>query len=127
MLVIRLQRTGRKNYPSYKIVVKDKTKSAKGGRSVEEVGFYNPSTKEKNIKGERIKYWMGVGAKPSPTVHNFLVREKIIEGKKIPKHKKAKKKEEEATAAVPVVKAPEAQQTPEKPKETVDEVKKEGV
>ncbi len=90
MLVIRLQRTGRKNYPSYKIVVKDKTKSAKGGRFVEEVGFYNPSTKEKIVKGERIKYWMGVGAKPSPTVWNMLVQDKIVEGKKIAKHKKPK-------------------------------------
>lgn len=89
MLVIRLHRTGRRNYPSYKIVVTEKTKSAKGGRSIEEVGFYNPATKEKIVKGDRIKYWMSVGAKPSSTIHNLLIGEKIIEGKKIPKHKSA--------------------------------------
>ena len=91
MLVIRLHRTGRKNYPSYKIVVTDKQKSSTGGRFVEEVGFYNPATKEKILKGERIKYWISVGAQPSATIHNLLIREKVIEGKKIPKHKLPKK------------------------------------
>lgn len=119
MLVIRLQRTGRKNYPSYKIVVKEKTKSAKGGRVVEEVGFYNPSTKEKVVKGDRIKYWMSVGAKPSPTMHNFLINEKIIEGKKIAKHKKPKTKEG-ASAAPAAVQAPV-----ENPVESVKEPLKE--
>ncbi len=91
MLVIRLQRTGRTNYRSFKVVVTEKTKSARHGRSVEEVGFYNPSTKEKSLKGERIKYWISVGAQPSATVHNLLISDKIIEGKKIPKHKLSKK------------------------------------
>ena len=90
MLVIRLHRTGRRNYPSYKIVVTEKQKSSTGGRFVEEVGFYNPATKEKILKGERIKYWISVGAQPSATIHNLLIREKVIEGKKIPKHKKPK-------------------------------------
>lgn len=106
MLVIRLQRTGRRNYRSFKIVVDEKKRSASGGRFVEDVGFYNPETKEKNLKGERVKYWMSVGAKPSPTVWNLLVQEKIVEGKKIPKHKKPKEKEEAAAQA-------EAKQEPE--------------
>ena len=71
-------------------MVADKKNSAHAGRSVEEVGFYNPATKEKIVKAERIKYWMSVGAKPSATVHNLLISEKVIEGKKIPKHKSAK-------------------------------------
>ncbi|MDI6603103.1 MAG: 30S ribosomal protein S16 [Patescibacteria group bacterium] len=94
MLVIRLFRTGKKNQPSFKIVVIDKRKSATKGPYVEEVGFYNPLTKEKVLKQERVKYWLSVGAKLSPTVHNLLVSEKIIEGKKIPLHKKAKALEE---------------------------------
>ena len=50
MLTIRLHRTGRTNYPSFKIVVTDKTKSSTGGRFIEEVGFYNSATKEKVLK-----------------------------------------------------------------------------
>ena len=93
MLVIRLFRTGKKNQPSFKIVVTDKRESSTTGRSVEEVGFWNPLTKEKVLRQERIKYWLSVGAKPSPTVFNLLVSEKIVEGKKIDVHKKAKMKE----------------------------------
>ncbi|MBI2642638.1 MAG: 30S ribosomal protein S16 [Candidatus Wildermuthbacteria bacterium] len=108
MLTIRFHRTGRTNYPSFKIVVTDKTKSSTGGRFIEEVGFFNPATKEKVLKPERLKYWISVGAKPSPTVWNLLVQEKVVEGTKLPKHKKPKKKEETA----PVAAAP-AKQTPE--------------
>ena len=83
MLVIRLFRVGKKNQPSFKIVVTDKRKAANRGRFVEEVGFWNPLTKEKVLRKERINYWISVGAKPSDTIHNLLVEEKIIEGKKI--------------------------------------------
>lgn len=99
MLVIRFFRVGKKNQPSFKIVVTDKRKPPKGGEFLEEVGFYNPLTKEKILRQERIKYWLSVGAKPSDTVYNLLVKEKIIEGKKIPVHKKAKKPAPAETAA----------------------------
>lgn len=92
MLVIRLLRTGKKNQPFFRIVVTDKRNPPRAGRFVEKVGFWNPLTKERKINGERIKYWLSKGAQTSDTVHNFLIDEKIIEGKKIAKHKKAKKK-----------------------------------
>lgn len=101
MLVIRLFRTGKKNQPFFKIVVTDKRKPARAGRFVEQVGFWNPLTKEKVLKQDRIRYWLSVGAKPSSTIHNMLVSEKIIEAKKIPKHKKSKKKAEEKAAESP--------------------------
>src|SRR3989344_6199230 len=91
MLTIRLFRVGRKNQPAFKIVVTDKRKSSTRGRFVEEVGVYNPLTKQRNLKGDRVKYWISVGAKPSDTVHNMLVADKVIEGQKLPKHKKSKK------------------------------------
>jgi small subunit ribosomal protein S16 len=100
MLVIRFFRVGKKNQPSFKIVVTDKRKSSTAGRSTEEVGFYNPLTKEKNLKQERIKYWMSVGAKPSATVYNLLVSEKIIEGKKILKQKKSKKEAKKPSESI---------------------------
>lgn len=90
MLVIRFLRTGKKNQPSFKIVVTDKRNPPRGGRFVEIVGFWNPLTKEKILKQDRIKYWLSVGAKPSATVYNLLIREKILEGKKIPVHKTKK-------------------------------------
>ena len=91
MLTIRLFRVGRKNQAAFKIVVTDKRNAASRGRFVEEVGFYNPLTKQRNLKGDRVKYWMSVGAKPSDTVYNMLVTDNVIEGKKRPQHKKAKK------------------------------------
>ena len=130
MLVIRFLRVGKKNQPFFKIVVTDKRKPPRAGRFVEELGFYNPLKKEKALKAERIKYWMSVGAKPSDTVYNLLISEKVIEGKKIDVHKKSKKKKEEAAASVetptptPIPAAAEtAAVKDEKPKET--EVSKE--
>jgi len=98
MLVIRFFRIGKKNQPSFKIVVTDKRKSSVKGRYVEEVGFFDPLKDKKFLRAERIKYWISVGAKPSPTVHNLLVSEKIIEGKKIHKFKKSKKKPSDVKA-----------------------------
>ena len=105
MLMIRFMRIGRRNQPSFKIVVTEKTKSSTGGRFVEEVGFYNPVTKEKIMQAERIRYWISQGAQPTPTISNLLISEKVTEGEKIPKHKKSKKKEEAAASAA----APTAQ------------------
>ncbi len=93
MLVIRLMRIGKKNQPCFKIIVTEKKNPPTGGNFVEEVGFLNPLTKEKVLKKDKIQHWLSLGAKPSETVYNLLVSEKIIEGKKIPKHKKPKPKE----------------------------------
>lgn len=126
MLVIRLFRVGKKNQPSFKIVVTDKKNPPKSGRFVEQVGFYNSRTKEKNLKQERIKYWLGVGAQPSPTLHNLLVTEKIIEGKKIPLHKKSKKPAEASPVATPATpEAPAPVATAKPTEEKSDEVKEE--
>ena len=141
MLVIRFFRVGKKKQPSFKIVVTDKRNPPSGGRFVEEVGFLNPFTKEKNLKAERIKYWISKGAKPSDSVYNLLIKEKVLEGKKIPVHKKKKKKEKATPDAptAPVVsaaekpgapeakeekpKAPEGKLKEEKPKEAAEKPK----
>ena len=115
MLKIRLQRIGRINSPAYRIVVTEHARAAKKGL-IEKLGTYNPKTKERTVNGERVKYWMSVGAKPSDTMHNMLVSLGIISGKKInvlPKYKEPVKEEvaeapvaEVAPAEVPVVEAP---------------------
>ena len=122
MLTIRLFRIGRKNQPAFKIVVTDSKRSSTRGRFVEEVGVYNPLTKQRNIKGDRVKYWISMGAQPSPSVHNMLITDKIIEGAKIAKHKIVPIKIETApveTPATPVLETPaaEAAPTPEVPQE----------
>jgi len=83
MLTIRFTRKGKKNQPSFRIIVVDKRKSSKAGSFIEDLGFFNPLTKKKAINKERATYWISVGAKPSGTVHNLLVAEKIIDAKKI--------------------------------------------
>lgn len=83
MLKIRLQRIGRINDPSFRVVVVEHTESPKTGSFVERVGTYNPRTKVRNLVVDRIKYWLSVGAKASGTVHNMLVSAGIVEGKKV--------------------------------------------
>jgi small subunit ribosomal protein S16 len=101
MLVIRFLRTGKKNQPSFRIVVTDKKRAPQSGRFLEMVGFYNPLTKEKNLNKERIKHWLTLGAQPSERVYNLLIEEKIIEGKKIPLHSQKEKEKEEKLTSEP--------------------------
>lgn len=82
MLKIRLQRVGRKNDSAFRVVLTDSKNSAKSGRFKEIIGSYNLKSGKVVFKKDRIDYWMKNGAQVSDTVHNFLVREKIIEGKK---------------------------------------------
>lgn len=83
MLKIRLQRTGRTNDPSYRVVVTEHTNGPKSGRAVEKVGTYNPKSKVRTLDAERIKYWISKGAQASGTMHNMLISAGIISGKKI--------------------------------------------
>jgi small subunit ribosomal protein S16 len=82
MLKIRLQRTGRKNDPAFRVLLTDSKNSAKSGKFLEILGSYNVKTGEVLFKAERISHWIKNGAQVSDTVHNFLVSQKLIEGKK---------------------------------------------
>ncbi len=97
MLRIRLSRVGKKNKAQFRVTVADGRRSPTG-KFIEILGHYNPHTKEKVLKRERIEYWISKGAKPSATVHNFLIDAGIIKGDKMiswrPKKKKGDKKEE---------------------------------
>jgi small subunit ribosomal protein S16 len=112
MLMMRLQRIGRKNSPSYRVVVTDKRESTKSNRFAEIVGTYEPKSGAIALEADRIKYWLSNGVQASPTVHNMLVSKKVISDKKInvlPKMKNRKVEEpkvEEAPA--PVAEAPAA-------------------
>src|ERR1700722_5300172 len=83
MLKIRMQRIGRINQASYRIVVTEHTASPKAGKFVEKLGTYNPHTKARTLNEDRVKYWISVGAQPSATMHNMLLGAGVISGKKI--------------------------------------------
>ncbi|MEX0651860.1 MAG: 30S ribosomal protein S16 [Candidatus Paceibacterota bacterium] len=109
MLKIRLARIGRKNDPTFRVVVTEHTRGPKSGNHLEILGNYNPKMDNTTINGERVKHWISNGAQVSDTVHNILIKEGVIEGKKInvlPK-KTPIIKEKDETAEAP---APEAEQ-----------------
>lgn len=108
--MIRLQRTGRKNDPHFRVVVTEKTTSPKG-KYLELLGFVNPIEKKRSVNKERALFWIAKGAQLSDTVTNLLVSEKILSVPKIPKHKVSKKttvaeqKQAPVAPATPVVAA----------------------
>jgi len=82
MLMMRLQRIGRKNDPSYRIVVTDKRTSTKSDRHIDRLGSYNPKMNSVQIDATKAKEWLAKGVQPSDTVYNILVGQKIVEGRK---------------------------------------------
>jgi small subunit ribosomal protein S16 len=80
MVTIRLRRTGKKKQPSYRVVVAD-SRSPRDGKFIEIVGFYNPvrQPQELEIKADRVRHWMSVGAQPSDTVVRLLKRLNVLD------------------------------------------------
>lgn len=122
MLRIRLSRVGKKNKAQFRITVADGHR-APTGKFIEILGHYNPHTKEKVFKQKRIEYWISKGAKPSATIHNFLVDAGIVKGKKVTSWKPKKKKEGDKKEEKAVEKKIEEPVEPEK-KEEIKEVEK---
>ena len=122
MLKIRLQRIGRRNEPHFRAVVTESTRGPKSGDFIEVVGSYNPKLGTIELDNERIAYWIEKGAKPSDTMHNFLVDAKVIDGPKVNvlPQKTPVKKEEEEQAEVPA-EAPAAEEGEEAPVEETPE------
>ncbi len=68
-VVIRLRREGGKNQPHYRVVVAD-SRSPRDGRFIEKIGHYDPVRGQEAavVDGERARYWLEQGARPSETV-----------------------------------------------------------
>lgn len=83
MLTIRLSRMGKKKQPVYRFIVLEKSKDP-WGKFLENLGTMNPLTSPATIdlKEDRVKYWISMGAQPSDTVWNLLVDRKVVEGEK---------------------------------------------
>jgi small subunit ribosomal protein S16 len=82
MLMMRLQRVGRKNDPSFRIVVTDKRTGPKSDRHIDRLGSYNPKMNHVQLDAAKAKEWLSKGVQPSDTLHNILVGQGVIEGKK---------------------------------------------
>lgn len=78
MLKLRLKRTGRKSSPSYRLVIMEHT-TRRDGRPIDEVGYYNPITKQSSFEITKITNWLKVGVQPTETVFNLLKKSNIIE------------------------------------------------
>jgi len=82
MLMMRLQRIGRRNEPHYRVVVIEKSKGPKSQKYVDIVGSYNPKMGTVTMKEDKAKKWLENGVQPSDTVYNMLVTKGLIEGRK---------------------------------------------
>jgi len=75
MVTIRLARGGSKKRPFYQIVVTD-SRSARDGRFIEKVGYFNPMARGQEVrlevKSERVEHWLDKGAQTSVRVNTLL-------------------------------------------------------
>ena len=139
-LKIRLSRGGAKKRPYYRVVVADSRKP-RDGRYIERVGTYNPMVAKDHperlkLDDERIKYWLGVGARPSDRVARFLGDLGMIDKPPIPEQtkqhlpraktlKRQKEAEEKAKKAAESPVEEKTDETPadDKPEEKAKEAK----
>ena len=77
MLKLRLKRNGRKRQPSYRLVIMEST-SRRNGRPIDEVGYYNPITKESYFNQDKIIKWLKNGVQPTETVFQLLKKSNLI-------------------------------------------------
>lgn len=113
--MIRLQRVGRIHEPTFRVVLTDSKNGPKSGKYLKNLGWYDTRIKNKveQIDVEAIKHWTSKGAQLSVTLHNFLVSNKVITGKKINAlPKKTPIKKEVPAEAPKAAAAPAAEATP---------------
>lgn len=105
MLVIRFQRTGKRNMAYFRLVVADRARAV-SGKFLEVLGSVDPHVKKIQLNKERISYWLSVGAQPSDSAHNLLIKEGVIKGKKRPVKMKKKQTEENPAEEKPAAETP---------------------
>lgn len=90
MLVIRMQRTGRKGHAQFRVVVQDSRRTPTSGKLVASLGSYNPHTKTSTVDKEKASFYLEHGAQPTERVARLLKSE----GVKLPKWVKDTTKKE---------------------------------
>ncbi len=111
MLVIRMQRTGRKGHAQFRVVVQDSRRTPTSGKLVASLGHFNPHTKETSLDKEKASFYLDHGAQPSERVVRLLKSQ----GVKLPnwvetpdkKSGKTKNVEKRRSTRPPEPKAPE--------------------
>tara|TARA_Y100001970_G_scaffold294110_1_gene446948 strand:- start:6694 stop:7038 length:345 start_codon:yes stop_codon:yes gene_type:complete len=83
MIKIRLKRFGKKREASFRLVACNST-SRRDGRPLEELGFYNPRTKETRLDTEALRVRLNQGAQPTDAVRSLLEKGGLIEKKERP-------------------------------------------
>lgn len=75
MVKVRLQRVGAKNKAKYRIVIADQ-QVKRNGKSLETIGIYDPTIDPPSleIKKERLKHWLDLGAQPTDSVSHLIKR-----------------------------------------------------
>ncbi len=127
MVKIRLARFGRKNLPSYRLVVTE-ARSKRNGEAIEYLGTYDtkPSPSKAAINKERVEYWLSVGAQPTETVRGILVKEGLMKAIKRTFKKKPGNNKQTKMAAESEAKQAPVEKKEEAAKETkVEEIKTE--
>jgi small subunit ribosomal protein S16 len=77
MLVIRMQRTGRKGHAMFRMVVQDSRQTPTSGKVVALIGSYDPHAKTAQLDKEKASFFLEHGAQPSPRVARLLQTEKV--------------------------------------------------
>lgn len=108
MLIIRLQRIGKRGQAYFRVVILEHSTRPKG-KYLELLGTYNPHEKVFKVKKDRIEHWVSKGAQVSPTVNNLLVNYKVWDK---PKKQSWKPKKKQGGAAAPSASSPAAQAKP---------------
>ena len=95
MIKLRLKRFGKKRETSFRIVACNST-SRRDGRPLQELGFYNPRTKETRLDTDALRARLEQGAQPSDTVRTLLERGGLLTKSVRPAEVSGKLKQEEA-------------------------------
>ena len=98
MIKLRLKRFGKKREASFRLVATNST-SRRDGRPLEELGYYNPRTKETRLDTEAIRARLSQGAQPTDTVLSLLEKGGLVEKTVRPAEIVGKKKQAEAREA----------------------------
>ena len=72
MVKIRLSLKGRKGQRSFRIIATDERRARDSGKFLEDLGFYNPLSKEIKLDKDNIKKWLNYGAQPTDTVRSLF-------------------------------------------------------
>ena len=98
MIKLRLKRFGKKREASFRLVATNST-SRRDGRPLEELGFYNPRTKETRLDTEAIRTRLSQGAQPTDTVRSLLEKGGLVEKTLRPAEVVGKQKQADAREA----------------------------